>query len=233
MSLDGLFWSSWMREYRRVAADMLAGEDAARAVDLGCGDGSFIRTVMGTETALSGVENHPGKAREARAAGIDVLEADLNAPLPYESGSFGAATSHFVIEHIMDVDTHLAEMRRILKPGGVVVVGTENLASWHNVMALLFGQQPFTMTIALSPKRRLGNFFQGGRFGELSPDESPHCRVFAYQGLKDMLTAHGFRVERMAGAGYFPVPGRAGNVLGRLDRWHSAFILAKARVPGS
>jgi len=115
----------------------------------------------------------------------------------------------------------------------VFIAGTENLSSWHNIMALLFGQQPFTMTIALSPKRRLGNVFQGGRFGLLSDDESPHCRVFAYQGLKDMLTAHGFTVERMAGAGYFPIPGRPGNLLGRLDPWHSAFILAKARAPRS
>jgi len=55
--------------------------------------------------------------------------------------------------------------------------------------------------------------------------------VFAYQGIKDMLTAHGFAVERMAGAGYFPIPGRPGNLLGWLDPWHAAFILAKGRVP--
>lgn len=231
MGLDGLFWNSWMGEYRRSAVDMLAGESVTRACDLGCGDGSFIRSAVDHGVTLSGVENHPGKALAARAAGIDVLETDLNQPLDYDSASFDAVFSHFVIEHIIDVDTHLSEMRRILRPGGVAVVGTENLASWHNVLALLFGQQPFTMTIALSPRKRLGNIFQGGRFSDLTPDESPHCRVFAYQGLEDMLTSHGFAVERMAGAGYFPVPGSAETFLGRLDRWHAAFILAKARVP--
>lgn len=229
MGLTDLFWKGWMRAYAGTAREMLDGERVQQACDLGCGNGSFIRSVVPDAVALSGVENHPGVAEKARHAGLDVLEADLNQPLPYESSRFDAVFSHFVIEHIMDVDTHLSEMRRILKPGGAAIVGTENLASWHNVMALVLGQQPFTMTIALSPKKRLGNVLQGGRFTDLGEEESPHCRVFAYQGLKDMLTYHGFIVERMAGAGLFPVPGAAGNALGRLDKWHAAFILAKIR----
>jgi len=231
MSLGDRFWDSWLADYAATVREMLAGEALASACDLGCGDGSFIRTLVPRETQLHGVENHAAKARAAGEAGLDVLTHDLNTPLPYETASFDAVFSHFVIEHIPDVDTHLSEMRRILKPGGVAVVGTENLASWHNVMALVFGQQPFTMTIALSATRRLGNVFQPGRFGTLGEDESPHHRVFAYQGLQDMLTAHGFQTERMAGAGYFPLAGPVGRALGRFDRRHAALILAKARAP--
>jgi len=233
MGVNELFWEGWLTGYRLEARKMLAGESLGRACDLGCGDGSFIRSLVPDVKNLHGVENHEAKAGKARLAGLDVLMADLNAPLPYESASFDVVFSNFVIEHIMDVDTHVAEMRRILRPGGVAVVGTENLSSWHNILALACGQQPFTMTIALSPQRRLGNVFQGGRFGLLTEDESPHCRIFAYQGLKDMLASHGLVVESLAGAGYFPVPGAPGNALGRLDPWHAAFILAKARAPRS
>lgn len=230
MSLEKLFWNSWLKAYRAEAIEMLKGERALSVCDLGCGDGSFVRSIVPENTSVSGVENHAGKVASAATRGLDVLVADLNQPLPYESGSFDAVFSHFVIEHIMDVDMHLSEARRILKPGGVAIVGTENLSSWHNVLALALGQQPFTMTIALSPRMRLGNVLQGGRFTLLGSDESPHCRVFAYQGLKDMLTAHGFTMERLAGAGYFPVPGAGGNALGRMDARHSALILAKARA---
>jgi len=184
VSLDTLFWNSWLAAYSDAAKGMLAGESCQTACDFGCGDGSFIRSLLPDGVDLHGVENHPGKAVQAQNAGLTVLAADLNQPLPYESASFDAAFSHFVIEHIMDVDTHLAEVRRVLKPGGVRIVGTENLSSWHNVMALLFGQQPFTMTIALSPKRRLGNVFQGGRFSLLGDDESPTAACSPTRALR-------------------------------------------------
>lgn len=231
MSLGARSWDNWLADYRAVVAQMLRDEPLGSACDLGCGDGSFARSMLPPGTALSGVENHEAKARAAEAAGMDVLVHDLNTPLPYADASFDVVFSHFVVEHILDADTHLAEARRILRPGGVAIVGTENLASWHNVLALMLGQQPFTMTIALSPTKRLGNVFQPGRFGALGEDESPHLRVFAHQGLKDMLASHGFTVERMAGAGYFPLPGGAGRAMARLDARHAALILAKARAP--
>lgn len=232
MGLHERYWDAWLEGYRRRLVSLLAGERKDLVCDLGCGDGSFARSALGARKGLTGVENHAPKAQRARNAGFElVVENDLNSILDLPADTFDVVFSHFVVEHLVNVDTHLDEALRILKPGGVLLAGTENLASWHNIMALALGQQPFTMTIALSPEWRLGNKLQGGRMTRLGDEESPHCRVFAYQGLADMLEVRGFAVEKLTGAGSFPLPGRAGDLLGRLDPRRAALILAKARKP--
>ena len=232
MGLQDRYWEGWLEGYRRRLVALLAGERKDLVCDLGCGDGSFALSVLGARKGLTGVENHAPKALRARNVGFEkVVEADLNFALDLPSDTFDVIFSHFVVEHLVDVDTHLSEALRILKPGGVLLAGTENLASWHNILALTLGQQPFTTTIGLSPEWRLGNKLQGGRMTRLGDEESPHCRVFAYQGLADMLAVHGFSVEKLAGAGSFPLPGKAGDLLGRLDPRRAALILAKARKP--
>ncbi|GAB6037766.1 hypothetical protein JCM15519_23250 [Fundidesulfovibrio butyratiphilus] len=232
MGLHERYWDAWLDGYRRRCVSLIGGERRDRICDLGCGDGSFALSVLGARKGLTGVENHAAKARRARNAGFEtVVEDDLNTVLDLPSDTFDVVFSHFVVEHLVNVDTHLSEALRILKPGGVLLAGTENLSSWHNILALMLGQEPFTMTIALSPEWRLGNKLQGGRMTRLGDEESPHCRVFAYQGLADMLEVHGFCVEKLAGAGSFPLPGRAGDLLGRLDPRRAALIVAKARKP--
>ena len=54
-----------------------------------------------------------------------------------------------------------------------------------------------------------------------------HLRVFAYRGLRELFEAHGFVVESVAGAGYYPLPRR----LARVDPRHAAFLTVKARKP--
>ena len=52
-----------------------------------------------------------------------------------------------------------------------------------------------------------------------------HVRVFAYQGLKGIFKDKGFKVEKILGSGYYPLP----NFLAKLDPRHSAFLTMKIR----
>lgn len=199
-------------------------------LDVGCDDGRrtlmFARAI-GT-TKLHGVEIVPERAAEAEQRGIAVSQADLNERLPYEDESFDVVVSNQVIEHLADTDTFVAEIGRVLRPGGYAVTSTENLASWHNIGALLLGWQPFSLTNVSRVRKGLGNPLAIHRDeGGLTLETWQHLRVFGYRGLRELFEAHGLAVQEVRGAGYYPLPRR----MARLDPRHAAFLTVKARKP--
>src|SRR5262249_52746004 len=140
--------------------DTMPPRAGARMLDLGCSDGRWTLDVarhVGT-TNIHGVEMLEARAEEARERGVDVLVADLSAPLTaYEDASFDVIHSNQVIEHIRDTDCFLREIRRLLRPGGYAVVSTNNLSSWHNIVSLVLGWQP--MPCNVSDEVSVGNPF--------------------------------------------------------------------------
>ena len=211
-------------------ASLIEPDPAAVLLDVGCDDGELtlrFARAAGT-TSPHGVELVEERATLARSRGVDVAAADLNRRLPYDDGAFDVVCGNQVIEHLADTDTFVAELHRVLRPGGYAIISTENLASWHNVVALVLGWQPFSLTNVTSTRMGLGNPFAVHRHSDWEHGETwQHQRVFAYRGLRELFDAHGFVVERILGAGYYPLPSR----LARIDARHSAFLAVKARRP--
>lgn len=200
-------------------------------LDLGCDDGRLTMDLAHAAGAATvhGLELVPERVRLARRLGVDARCGDLNGAFPYANESFDVVCSHQVIEHLADTDMFVREIHRVLRPGGLAVTSTENLASWHNVAALLFGWQPFSLTNVSSVVRGLGNPLAVHR-GELDARDSwQHVRVFAYAGLRELFERHGFRIETIRGAGYYPLPAAAG----RRDARHAAFLTVAARRGGA
>ncbi len=91
-----------------------------RLVDIGCGEGQVARmaselnamTVVGVDPAMSQVA-----VASERAGGPRYLQGSAMS-LPLADGSVDAAVACLVFEHIADVDTALAEVARVLGPGG-------------------------------------------------------------------------------------------------------------------
>ena len=209
---------------------LLRGAPAGAAlVDLGCDDGEW--TVRFAEAAgaasVHGVEIVEERVAAARERGIEVARADLNAPLPYADSSFDVVCSNQVIEHLGDTDTFVREIFRILRPGGYAVTSTENLASWHNVVALALGWQPFSLANASQSGLGLGNPLALHRDRAAARKSWEHLRVFAFRGLRELFARHGFHVEAVAAAGYYPLPTR----VAARDPRHAAFLTLKARRP--
>ena len=110
------------------------------------------------------------------------MAADLNLRLPYDDGTFDVVCSNQVIEHLSDTDTFVAELHRVLRPGGFAVTSTENLASWHNVASLTLGWQPFSLTNVSRQGLGLGNPLAIHRAeGWFEVETWQHLRVFAYR----------------------------------------------------
>jgi SAM-dependent methyltransferase len=102
-----------------LAAEELAG--ATRVLDVGCGDGQITRLAAGLDTVSRAVGIDPTwnqirvAAERGRATGFLRAGADR---LPFPSGAFDAVVACLVFEHIDDVDAAIAEVARILAPGG-------------------------------------------------------------------------------------------------------------------
>lgn len=200
-------------------------------LDCGCDDGRWTIKLgerLGSRK-LYGIEVVETRRQEAVARGIDARTGDLNGIFPFDDNSMAVAHANQVIEHLANTDQFISEIRRVLMPGGYAVICTENLASWHNIFALLLGWQPFSLTNISATRRQLGNPL-AIHHGETQdqPLSWQHLRVFAYRGLCQVFQEHGFTVEKVTGAGYFPFPG----FLARLDSRHAAFLTLKVRKPG-
>jgi len=101
-----------------LAAEELAGRD--RILDVGCGDGQVSRLATrlgaGTVVGIDPTWNQLVVAHE-RAGGPAYARAGA-AALPFAGGSFDAVVACLVFEHIRDVDAAIAEVSRVLRPGG-------------------------------------------------------------------------------------------------------------------
>jgi 2-polyprenyl-3-methyl-5-hydroxy-6-metoxy-1,4-benzoquinol methylase len=195
--------------------------------DLGCDDGKWtikLGELVGTKH-LYGVEIIEERRKHAETIGVNAKSVDLNGPLPYENNCFDIVHANQVIEHLSDIDMFLSEIYRTLKPGGHVIISTENLASWHNIFALILGYMPFSLTNATSKTAALGNPLAPHTNEEFWESATwQHKTVFTTKGLVHFLKLHGFNINAIKGAGYYPF----GNLFATMDPFHCAFITIKA-----
>ena len=100
-----------------LAVEELAG--FGKVLDVGCGDGQIARALSRVGCSVTGVdptERNLEVARE-RGGGPTYLKAGA-AELPFDDGTFDAVVACLVFEHIDDVDGAIAEVARVLRPGG-------------------------------------------------------------------------------------------------------------------
>ncbi len=199
----------------------------ARFLDLGCDDGDWTSQVAASAKAKKtyGIELIEERAALARSKSIEVVISDLGQRLPMDDNSFDLVHANQVIEHVADVDLFASEIFRVLKPGGHVVVSTENGSSWHNIFASIFGWQIFSLTNMSSLKAGLGNPMALLKNEPIQFSTWTHKVIFNYLGLVEFFQAHGFEDIRVMGAGYYPLP----TFVASLDPRHAHFITLCAR----
>jgi SAM-dependent methyltransferase len=197
----------------------------AALLDIGCGSGEATArfgTVLGARQ-LFGLDGSVSQARAAAGRAVRVAIADFERQLPFGSARFHAIALNQVIEHIRNLDLFVSELARLLHSGGHLLLATPNLASWTNICALVLQQQAFSQTI--SSRYYLGNRFSRAYRQPIPYDFPQHCHLLTSRGLKDLLETYGLKVQRLRGAGYFPLPDRP---MARLDAGHAQYLVAHA-----
>jgi 2-polyprenyl-6-hydroxyphenyl methylase/3-demethylubiquinone-9 3-methyltransferase len=166
-------------EPERFAARLafLLGRVAAgdRVLDLGCGDGAFAAALLdaGCTVTMADVAEEALRRARARAPGAEAVRLAEGEPLPFAEDGFDVVWAGEVLEHVADVVGLLAEVRRVLRWGGRLLVTTP----WH-------GRLVVATDAHFDPR-------------------SDHLRFFSARTLRAVLADAGFRdVEiRRAGPG--------------------------------
>jgi len=215
---------------RRVILALLEPDKSAKVLDMGCGDGSFTKKIgeKVRTRELYGIEIEDELVQLCEPNGVKAYHADLNEPVPLKDENFDVVVANQIFEHLCHTDLFIKEIYRLLKRGGYAIISTPNLATWQNMICLFFGWQFFSTSI--SDEIIIGNPLQPHyKQKNLGTLMSYHHRVATYRGLKELVQHHGFEVETMIGAGYFPFPAKAARFLSWLDPRHSLCLTLKAR----
>jgi ubiquinone/menaquinone biosynthesis C-methylase UbiE len=95
-------------------------------LDIGCGDGVFTVVAADAGAAVVGVDVAEGALVRARrrAPEVDFRLAPIDGGLPLDDNAFELAWASEVIEHIADTANWLSELRRVLAPGGRLLITT-------------------------------------------------------------------------------------------------------------
>jgi 2-polyprenyl-3-methyl-5-hydroxy-6-metoxy-1,4-benzoquinol methylase len=212
------------RQARMLAAVLRDIHPPALIVDVGCGDGlaTSVAASVSPGHRFVGVDWSADAVRQASARGLALVRASVeDAGLPVATGAADVVIMSEVIEHLVDTDSVLDEVRRILKPGGSLLLSTPNLAAWFNRGLLAVGVQPVFSEVSLR-----------GVFGRPGSQVAGHLHMFTKRALTGLLTARGFTSISVSGARYHDVP----RPLRALDRafcaWPAAasILLVHART---
>lgn len=125
MSRKGYFEKRYRAQLRDIGKFCRTG----KLLDIGCNIGMFLDCARSDGFEVAGVELNRSCAEYARSTyGLDVRATYLE-QAGFDADSFDVVTMFDVLEHVTDMERILAEVRRILKPGGLLVVQSPNLAS--------------------------------------------------------------------------------------------------------
>ncbi|MBL8048572.1 MAG: class I SAM-dependent methyltransferase [Chthonomonas sp.] len=187
-----------------------------RHLDVGCAAGGFAATVKGSRRCESwGIELNPEMAERARARLDQVFSGDAMAHMAnLPSTHFDLITFNDVLEHLAQPDQALAEARRLLAPGGVVVASVPNIRYWPALMTIVKG----------------GDF----PWADEGIFDRTHLRFFTRTSAVRLFTSSGFEVSRCEGINFLEGKKlRLVNLLtrGKFEdsRWMQFVIVASAK----
>lgn len=174
--------------YERPATLALAGDVTGRRIlDAGCGSGALSAALRDRDAIVSGIDASPGMLEQARrrlGADADLRVADLADPLPFPDEAFDDVVASLVLHYLRDWEPTLGELRRVLRPGGRLIVSVDHPFT-VNLMHRQNGPRPdYFATYNWTEDWTIG--------GQTAPMSFWHRPLHA---MTDAFTAAGFRIS--------------------------------------
>jgi 2-polyprenyl-3-methyl-5-hydroxy-6-metoxy-1,4-benzoquinol methylase len=171
------------RKFGRIC-ELVRGQLPCNAfLDAGCGDGRYLAALAADlPSRVAGVDiaERILETARARAPHADLRQANLES-LPFGDGEFDVVLSSQVIEHVVDERRAAAELARVLRPGGALVLSTDNA---RNLVTRALNVPRSSLVAALRLRGRRGRI------------ESP-ATAYTRESLRSLLEAAGLRVDHL------------------------------------
>lgn len=178
-------------------------------IDIGCGHGGVSSELVRRGFFVTGIEINDDALLSMKSRGITPLRRDINKPLDVDK-SFDVALLLDVLEHVFDPVSLLAEVKRIVKPGGFIVVSVPLYFDILDRIKILFTGSVISVDNLVYGKD-IYNKFRSFNYD--------HIRFFRHQDLIEMGALLGLEVK-LVEYGATALPG-AGFPLGLLIRCFS------------
>ncbi|WP_191252165.1 class I SAM-dependent methyltransferase [Amycolatopsis oliviviridis] len=176
--------------YTRPAILDLAGDVSGRRIlDAGCGAGPITEALRDRGALVSGFDASAKMvelARKRLGHDADLRVADIGSPLPYPDGAFDDVIVALVLHYLEDWTAPLAEIRRVLKPGGRLILAVNHpiiyklihpeadyfkIAKWNDEYT--FGGQKAVLTYWHRPLHTMTDAFTAAGFRTAVVSEPP------------------------------------------------------------
>ncbi|WP_414938186.1 class I SAM-dependent methyltransferase [Amycolatopsis sp. cmx-11-51] len=174
--------------YERPAMLALVGDVTGRRIlDAGCGSGPLFAALRDRGAVVTGVDASAGMVELARrrlGAGADLRVADLADPLPFSDGEFDDVVGSLVLHYLQDWGPTLTELRRVLTPGGRLIVSVD-----HPFAITLMQREAGDKPRYFQTRYRTEEWTLGGQSTRLTLWDRP------LHAMTDAFTAAGFRIN--------------------------------------
>jgi SAM-dependent methyltransferase len=181
------FSSEFERSSKVFTRRLVPDAPPLRILDVGCGTGLNAERLAAKGHTITGIDLSPVAIEKFTQKGFKGMVCDIerDAGVPLASASFDLVFASEVIEHVSDTGTFLAEVSRLLRPGGTLILSTPNSAFWAYRILSLLGQ-------AASEYQHPG-----------------HVRFFSRRSLAAGLEAAGFAIAALSARHIYCICGSA------------------------
>lgn len=170
-----------------------------KVLDIGAGYGTDLSIVQKHHPVaqLYAIEAFISFQQNLKDNGITVYGIDIEkGVLPFEDNSIDLIICNQILEHCKEIWWICHEITRVLKPGGTFIIGVPNLASFHNRLLLLIGQQPTCIK-----------------------NNSAHVRGYTKNDIIKFLNTgfpSGYQLDSFYGSNFYPFPRRIAMLLAKI-----------------